>query len=77
MKKKGIKIIIAILCLGGIYTLFENDSNEQLTNLAFKNIEALAQGEGGEVNYVCINYGDIDCYGDKVEDMYTGFSLRP
>lgn len=77
MKKKGIKVIIAILCLGGIYTLFENDSNEQLTNLAFKNIEALAQGEEPGENYICFNYGDIDCYGDKVEDMYTGFSLRP
>ncbi len=75
MKKNKIKIGLVLLCLSGCF--FFSMEKKQLTDLTLKNIEALAQGEGPTENYYCIGSGDIDCYGDKVEDMYTGFSLRP
>jgi hypothetical protein len=43
----------------------------QMTDLAFENVEALAQGENGSL-VVCFGFGEVDCYGAKVEVKYTG-----
>ncbi|MDO4756396.1 MAG: hypothetical protein Q4A54_08635 [Parabacteroides sp.] len=47
--------------------------------MAFQNVGALAQGEGYGFpeNFYCINAGDIDCYGDKVDYKFSGFSIDP
>ena len=41
---------------------------------AFDNIEALASGESSA--YRCYGIGDVDCHGDKVDKMYSGYSLK-
>ena len=75
MKKKVLLILVG---LGAIYGASHYFGTETVSDLAFQNVEALAQGEGGfPENFYCINAGDIDCYGYKVEDKYTGFSLDP
>ena len=74
--KKKMKVLIALVCLGAVYLVTKEMENKPISDLAFQNIEALAQYETGE-NYFCINFGDIDCDGVKVEDKYTGLSLRP
>jgi hypothetical protein len=74
MKKKVLLIVIG---LGAIYGASRYLGTETVSDLAFQNVEALAQGEGNQGNYYCINYGDIDCYGDKVDYKITGFGLDP
>lgn len=75
MKKNIGKGIVALFCLGGIYFLNTPDTTVT-SRLAFENIEALAEGEGSGENYKCYGTGSIDCYGRKVEEKITGFSLR-
>ena len=77
MKKKGLKIAIVFICMGMAGIFWQNRQTVSLNELALENVEALAQGEGFPENFYCINVGDIDCYGDKVEDKYTGFGLDP
>ena len=75
MKKKVLLIVIG---LGAIYGVSRYLGTETVSDLAFQNVEALAQGEGGfPENFYCLNAGDIDCYGHKVEAKYTGLSLDP
>ena len=74
MKKKVLLIVIG---LGAIYGASHYLGSETVSDLAFQNVEALAQGEGFNENFYCINRGDIDCYGDKVDYKATGFGLRP
>lgn len=76
--KKTIKAGIILISLSGIlyvgHTVSEKSS---MNDLALENIEALAFGEDGKPseNFKCINPGEIDCYGYKVEYKYSGFSL--
>jgi hypothetical protein len=44
--------------------------------LALENVEALAQGESGLGNYLCLGDGVLDCDGNKVAEVYSGLSLR-
>ena len=74
MKKKVLLIVIA---LGSIYGASRYFGTETVSDLAFQNVEALAQGEGITENYVCLNYGDIDCDGVKVDYKLSGFGLDP
>ena len=74
MKKKVLLIVIG---LGAIYGVSRYLGTETVSDLAFQNVEALAQGEGVTENYVCLNYGDIDCDGVKVDYKMTGLSLDP
>lgn len=74
MKKKVLLIVIG---LGVIYGASRYLGTETVSDLAFQNVEALAQGEGFNENFICINPGDIDCYGDKVDYKMTGLSLDP
>lgn len=73
MKKK---VLVVLIGLGAIYGASRFTGNESVSDLAFQNIEALAQYETGE-NYYCINFGDIDCNGVKVDYKMTGFSIDP
>ena len=73
MKKKVLLIVIG---LGAIYGASRYLGTETVSDLAFQNVEALAQYETGE-NYFCINFGDIDCDGVKVDYKMTGLGLDP
>jgi hypothetical protein len=73
MKKKVLLIVIG---LGAIYGASHYFGTETVSDLAFQNVEALAQYETGE-NYFCINFGDIDCDGVKVDYKMTGLGLDP
>ncbi|GKG74099.1 hypothetical protein DXA15_22930 [Parabacteroides sp. AM58-2XD] len=75
--KNIIKTGLVLSSLLGAWYYCHTASQKSLINdLAFDNIEALAgNGEGSHENYVCFNYGEVDCYGDKVEVKYSGFSL--
>lgn len=77
MKKNIIRLGFAsVFLLGGIYFCLSSDSEKSLLNdLALKNIDALAGGEGSNENYDCIGSGDVDCHGYKVARAYTGLSL--
>lgn len=75
MKKKAIRGLIAIFCLGGVCFIHTSSEDTAISHLAFENIEALAHNEG-DLNYVCYGTGSIDCHGEKVEKMKSGFSLR-
>lgn len=75
MKKNIIKLgLISLTLIGGIYFYSTNSNKENLNDLAFENIEAIAAGEAGG-NFKCYGYGDIDCHGYRVERMYTGLRL--
>lgn len=78
MKRKTIKSGIALLCLLGSMYFYSTQSEKKVLNdLAFENIEALALPEGGPIeNYKCYGWGDIECHGDKVERMTSGFRLE-
>ena len=79
MKKKGLKIAIVFICMGMAGIFWQNRQTVSLNELALENVEALAQGEGYGFpeNFICFNIGDIDCYGDKVDYKYSGFSIDP
>lgn len=74
-----IKAGLVLSSLFGAWYFCNTTSQKSLiNNLAFENIEALAgDGEGSHENYICINSGEIDCNGIKVEEKRTGFSLDP
>lgn len=75
MKKNISKGIVALFCLGGIY-FFNTPDTTAINQLAFENIEALAQGEEPGENFRCYGDGSVDCHGVKVEEKISGFSLR-
>lgn len=77
MKKNIIKLgLVSTFLLGGAYFYLSSDSEKNLLNdLALKNIDALAGGEGSGSNYECFDSGDIDCHGHKVARAYEGLSL--
>ncbi|MDH6534694.1 hypothetical protein D0T51_10250 [Parabacteroides sp. 52] len=74
MKKR-----IVFLATGGIILfctyLSLSNKQENLQELTFHNVEALAQNEGSS-NYFCIGSGSLDCNGDKVRTVITNFSLK-
>lgn len=72
--KKG--LIVLALCGAGYFGYTASQTNV-VNNLALQNIEALANNEGNQPteNYQCYGWGEVDCYGYKVEVKYSGFSL--
>ena len=77
MKRKTFAILIlATGCLVAAYCLSDNRGTTDLNQLAFQNIEALAQGENNEGTYYCYGYGSVDCRGYKVEYKISGLSLE-
>ena len=72
---KKLKIVVVFLSLFaawyfGYSAIEKNPINESM----LVNIEALAHDESSG-NYDCFGYGEIDCYGDKVEARYDYNSL--
>ncbi|MBR5296432.1 MAG: NVEALA domain-containing protein [Parabacteroides sp.] len=76
MKKKGLKIAIVFICMGMAGIFWQNRQTVSLNELALENVEALAQGESGLGNYLCLGDGVLDCDGNKVAEVYSGLSLR-
>ncbi len=77
--KNMIKAGLVLSSLFGAWYFYNTTSPKNLVNdLAFENIEALAgDSEGANENYICINHGEVDCNGIKVDAKYSGFSLDP
>lgn len=76
--KKTIKTGFALLMLFGAWYFGHIASEKNSINkLMLENIEALASYENGGAgeNYHCFGRGEVDCYGDKVDVKYSGFSL--
>ena len=77
MKRKLLKFFGLLFLLWGgvsfINRLYDKGDSPSIGELAILNIEALAQGENG--GYLCINDGDIDCHGYKVEFKVEGLNL--
>ncbi|WP_462356158.1 NVEALA domain-containing protein [Phocaeicola coprophilus] len=61
---------VAVMSLYGYVSFVEYTGSAGMSELMLENVEALAQGEGG--NYVCYGSGDIDCHGMKVWVKYEG-----
>ena len=75
MKKRVSAVVIVLVCLCGVACIKTlSTSSVGLPQLAFDNIEALASGESSA--YRCYGIGDVDCHGDKVDKMYSGYSLK-
>ena len=76
--KKTIKTGLILLSLFSAWYFGHTTSDKNPMNeLMFKNVEALANNENGQSdkNYSCVGTGEIDCYGDKVDTKYEGYSL--
>ena len=39
-------------------------------------INTLSTSSGESSAYMCYGIGDVDCHGDKVDKMYSGYSLK-
>jgi len=67
MKKTILKLLFFLICFccGG-YLLHEKDNRNELTDIAFNNIEALANNEGSD-RFFCYEIGSLDCNGQKVK----------
>lgn len=61
MKKLLLFMAVAVMSLYGYVSFVEYTGSAGMSELMLENVEALAQGEGG--NYVCYGSGDIDCHG--------------
>lgn len=70
MKKLLFFMAVAVMSLYGYVSFVEYTGSAGMSELMLENVEALAQGEGG--NYVCYGSGDIDCHGMKVWVKYEG-----
>ena len=70
MKKLLFFSILIMAVLSVNYSLKE----PRVNTLLLDNIEALASGESSA--YRCYGIGDVDCHGDKVDKMYSGYSLK-
>ena len=83
MKTSRLKLLFILtisVSLSG-YLFFTNTNKKEeikiseFKKLVLANVEALAYSESGGGSTVCIGNGSIDCFGDKVAYMYSGFSL--
>lgn len=70
MKKLLLFMAVAVMSLYGYVSFVEYTGSAGMSELMLENVEALAQGEGG--NYVCYGSSDIDCHGMKVWVKYEG-----
>lgn len=74
MKKKFIFLVVGGISLF-IHCLNQSNESQKLQDLAFTNIEALAQNEGVGKRY-CAGSGSLDCNGYKVRTIIENFGLR-
>jgi hypothetical protein len=72
MKHITKSVLVSCSLLAGVsYFALRANHESQMTDLAFENVEALAQGEDGDSVY-CVGDGEVDCRDVKVEVKYTG-----
>lgn len=57
-----------------LYTQTQRDDHE-MTDLISSNIEALASGESGWVDVLCMGWGSVECDGYYVEEKVINYSL--
>jgi hypothetical protein len=76
MIKKMLKITVALICMGGMYLFTCSSQSQPLTDLAKANIEALAQGEQSNENYICLGIGSVECHGSFVEEKFSIYHLK-
>ena len=81
MKKIRLKLlfIFSVVCLS-CFLFTETNKKEdikisELNKLILSNIEAIAESESSGGNTFCVGSGSIDCFGNKVAYIYSGFSL--
>ena len=74
MKKKIVKLLFIVSVMISSF-FYLSEQRESVETLLFNNIEALASGEGDGSMYNCYGWGEIDCYGNKVEFMIDGMDL--
>ena len=63
--KCKIRILIVIVAIVSVFIFTKKENKSILQDLAFNNVEALANDEGGLI-LICIGNGSIDCDGIKV-----------
>ena len=71
MKKKTFKLVLGlatIIAAGYLYTKQSSENN--MTDLVYANIEALATPEDEYIDVLCLGEGSVDCYGDWVKRKY-------
>lgn len=71
--KNKLKLIGLAVCLISGFCIWSNQKDDSPI-LLLENIEALANGEGGDRVY-CYGDGSVDCYGYLVEMKISGLSL--
>lgn len=79
MKKKTFKLVlglVTIIAAGYLYTKQSSENN--MTDLVYANIEALANPEDDDdyMDVLCLGGGSVDCYGDWVKTKVINFSLK-
>ena len=67
MKKRVSAVVIVLVCLGGVACI-------KTLSTSSVGLPQLASGESSA--YRCYGIGDVDCHGDKVDKMYSGYSLK-
>lgn len=70
--KRLLKISFLSTCIAAAF-YFSTSENEEVHDLVFNNIEALASGEGSSDH--CFGSGSVDCRGYKVDWKISGYSL--
>ena len=73
MKKNVIKLLLIAVVIISAYCSLSKEK-DTVETLLFDNIEALASGEGSST-YHCFGWGNVNCYGNKVEYMIDGMDL--
>ena len=79
MKKKICIVIVGILiALFSGLNLYHFQKEMIMSDVVMANVEALASGENG-LPVTCTSSGNYICpnFGEKVGEIYIGYSLRP
>ena len=68
--------LATIIAAGYLYTKQSSENN--MTDLVYANIEALANPEDDDdyMDVLCLGWGSVDCYGDWVKTKVINFSLK-
>jgi hypothetical protein len=70
--KQLLKLCIVVIGIAFLFILNKSE-NDEWSDLADSNIEALASGE--ESSFGCFLSGSIDCNGAKVKYKISGYSI--
>ena len=76
MIKKMLKVTVALVCMGGMYLFTRSSQSQPLTDLTKANIEALAQEEQFNENFICLGSGNVECNGSFAQYKILGYHLK-